>query len=81
MLEQITGSLVVVTGLGDIIDAAVVEISNDISLIDFKIKGVIRLIQINHNDCVIDGTIDGLESNDYELIVFENGDLTHNFEK
>ncbi|CAF0912518.1 unnamed protein product [Brachionus calyciflorus] len=75
ILEEITNSEVSLTGMGNMTDAAVVQLVNY-----SDIKGLIRLIQINENVCVIDGIIHGLDNGCYELVIFENGDLTHAFE-
>lgn len=39
-------------------------------------KGVVRMVQVDHELCVIDGTIDGLSPGPHGLHVHECGDLS-----
>lgn len=41
------------------------------------IQGVIRLVQINSELCVIDGTVDGLKPGQHGLFIHESGDLSN----
>ncbi len=43
------------------IDSAVAEISNEESSA-FNIKGVIRFVQLDEENCAIDGTVDGIKN-------------------
>lgn len=80
-LERITNTLVVLKGMGTVMDSAVAEIMSDENKPEHQIRGVIRFVQIDQDNCAIDGTIDGLEPGDHALNIFENGDLTKGFEK
>ena len=51
--------------------AAVAEMSGTIA------KGVVRMVQLNDDLCLFDGTIDGLDPGDHGLSVHELGDLTN----
>lgn len=41
-----------------------------------KAKGVVRLVQVDNEQCVIDGTIDGLSPGSHGLHVHECGDIS-----
>lgn len=41
------------------------------------INGVVRFVQINDNECVVDGTIDGLSPGKHGFHVYECGDLSN----
>lgn len=41
-----------------------------------NVNGVVRFIQINENECVIDGTIDGLSPGKHGIHIYECGDLS-----
>ena len=41
------------------------------------IQGVTRLVQLDEDQCVIEGTIDGLTPGSYRLAVHEYGDLSN----
>ena len=42
-----------------------------------KVEGVIRFVQVDNENCVIDGTIDGLRSNgEHALAIYECGDIS-----
>lgn len=45
------------------------------------IKGVVRFVQINENECVVDGTIDGLSPGNHGIHVYECGDLSNGCER
>lgn len=45
------------------------------------INGVIRFVQMNENECVIEGTIDGLSPGKHGIHVYECGDLSNGCEK
>ena len=51
--------------------AAVAEMSGRVA------KGVVRMVQLNQNTCLFDGTIDGLSPGDHGISVHELGDLTN----
>ena len=41
------------------------------------VMGVIRMVQATQNECVIDGTIDGLTPGNHGLHIHEFGDLSN----
>lgn len=41
------------------------------------INGIIRFVQINENECLVDGTIDGLTPGNHGIHVYECGDLSN----
>lgn len=41
-----------------------------------KAKGVVRLVQLDDEHCVIDGTIDGLVPGNHGLHIHECGDIS-----
>lgn len=43
-----------------------------------KIEGVVRFIQANEDECIVDGTIDGLTPGLHGLHVHELGDISDN---
>ncbi|GAB6031730.1 hypothetical protein CHUAL_009473 [Chamberlinius hualienensis] len=43
------------------------------------IVGVVRFIQMDHNKCIIDGTIDGLSPGEHGFHVYEYGDLSEGY--
>jgi len=45
------------------------------------INGVVRFVQINKNECVVDGTIDGLTPGKHGIHVYECGDLSDGCER
>lgn len=44
------------------------------------INGVVRFVQINENECLVDGTIDGLTPGNHGFHVYECGDLSNGCE-
>ena len=44
-------------------------------------QGVIRMVQINNNNCIFEGTIDGLTPGQYALAIHEAGDLSSGCER
>lgn len=46
-----------------------------------SINGVVRFVQINEDECVIDGTIDGLTPGNHGIHVYECGDLSNGCER
>ena len=40
-------------------------------------KGIVRLIQYDEDECIVEGTIDGLPPGSYQLAVHEYGDLSN----
>lgn len=41
------------------------------------INGVVRFVQINNNECIVDGTIDGLSPGKHGFHIYECGDLSN----
>lgn len=41
------------------------------------INGVVRFVQINNDECIVDGTIDGLSPGKHGIHVYECGDLSN----
>lgn len=60
--------------------AAVSIISNYDELIK-PIRGVVRFVQLDENNCAIDGTIDGIKTGLHSINVCEYGDLTKGCER
>lgn len=60
-----------VTHLG----AAVSMVAGSARLYD-SVKGVIRMVQVNEEICVLEGTIDGLQPGEHALRIHNNGDLS-----
>lgn len=46
-----------------------------------NIKGIVRFIQINENQCVVDGTIDGLTPGKHGIHIYECGDVSNGCER
>lgn len=82
-IETLTDSLAVLRGIGSVnnssdIDAAVAEINNDPNIKTIKpIIGVIRFVQLDTNNCLLDGTIDGLSPGQHAINICEYGDLSN----
>lgn len=74
LLEK-SGRKAVVKGFsGSVAAVAILEAGNR------DIQGVVRLMQIQPDLCVIDGTIDGLEPGKYRVTVHECGDISQGCE-
>ncbi len=39
-------------------------------------KGLIRMVQVSEDSCVMEGTVDGLQPGTHSLAIHENGDLS-----
>ena len=81
MLESTLGTPAVLKGMGSGIantnlDAAVCEISQDETL-PLDIKGVIRFVQLDQENCAIDGVVDGLQPGPHALSICEFGNLSN----
>ncbi|XP_076818053.1 copper chaperone for superoxide dismutase-like isoform X3 [Clavelina lepadiformis] len=73
-LIEDTGKRAVLMGYGSNVSsslgAAVAEISGN------NVNGVVRIVQLANNNCLIEGTIDGLTPGKHGLNVHEYGDLS-----
>jgi len=74
-LIESTGTRAALVGQGSIagngnIGAAVAMINND------DVKGVVRLVQLDNDLCLIEGTLDGLTPGKHGLKIHEYGDLS-----
>lgn len=56
--------------------AAVAMLGGDTGYSYGKVKGVVRLVQLDNEQCVIDGTIDGLTPGKHGLHIHECGDIS-----
>lgn len=66
-----TGKKVAVTGYaGSIAAVSIIEVSKR------NIQGVIRFVQATPQNCIIDGTVDGLHPGSYGIHIHECGDLS-----
>lgn len=75
-LIESTGTRAALVGQGSItgngiMGAAVAMINND------DVKGVVRLVQLDNEKCLIEGTLDGLTPGKHSLKVHEYGDLSN----
>ncbi len=80
-IERLSNTLAVLRGMGTINDSAVAEILSEENDSKHNVRGVIRLVQIDDQNCAIDGTIDGLGTGPHALICHEYGDLSNGFKK
>ncbi|XP_025410506.1 copper chaperone for superoxide dismutase isoform X3 [Sipha flava] len=60
--------------------AAVAMLCNSTGHSDSGINGVVRFIQLNENECLVDGTIDGLSPGKHGIHIYECGDLSNGCE-
>ena len=60
--------------------AAAVSIISDFENRPKPIRGVVRFVQIDENNCAIDGTIDGLSPGSHALNVCDYGDISRGCE-
>ena len=60
---------------GTHLGAAVAMVSGTVA------QGVIRLVQINNNNCIFEGTIDGLTPGQHAVAIHEAGDLSSGCER
>ncbi|XKL67413.1 hypothetical protein PGB90_002904 [Kerria lacca] len=74
------GHKVVIKGYGgieqDSLQAAVAIVGGECGYADTKLQGVVRFIQANESQCIIDGTVDGLSPGLHGLHVHELGDIS-----
>lgn len=80
LLIQLSKSNVEITGMGQKCDSAIVQLF-DYQNETIRKKGIIRIIQLDELNCLINGLVEDLEQDDYEMILFENGDLTNGLKK
>lgn len=74
-LLQATGRLVLFRGVGggssEIIESAAVAIFRG-----SEVQGLVRLVQVDEQYCVVEGTLDGLQTGPHQIRVLEYGDLS-----
>lgn len=61
--------------------AAVAMLDRSTGHSNLGINGVIRFVQINENECIVDGTLDGLSPGKHGIHVYECGDLSNGCKK
>lgn len=61
--------------------AAVAMLCKSTGHSESDINGVVRFVQLNENECLVDGTIDGLSPGKHGIHVYECGDLSNECEK
>lgn len=61
--------------------AAVAMLGGTTGFSNLGINGVVRFVQINEKECVVDGIIDGLTPGNHGFHVYECGDLSNGCEK
>lgn len=61
--------------------AAVAMLGGLTSYNDLSINGIIRFIQINENECIVDGIVDGLPPGKHGIHIYECGDLSNGCKK
>lgn len=61
--------------------AAVAMLGGSTGYSSLGINGVVRFVQINENECVVDGTIDGLSPGKHGLHIYECGNLSNGCER
>lgn len=78
-LLQATGRPVLFRGLGGsntstsgLTESAAVAIFSG-----SEVQGLVRLVQVDERQCVVEGTIDGLRTGPHLIRVLEFGDLSH----
>ncbi|XP_062616680.1 copper chaperone for superoxide dismutase-like [Saccostrea cucullata] len=75
-LIEKTGKKAVLQGYGSLnktpVESGVVQLNTG----DDRIQGVIRMVQSNSSNCIIDGTIDGLPHGKHRLFIHELGDIS-----
>lgn len=57
--------------------AAVAMLGGSTGYSKLGINGVVRFVQINNNECIVDGTIDGLSPGKHGIHIYECGDLSN----
>ncbi|XP_050430257.1 copper chaperone for superoxide dismutase [Adelges cooleyi] len=76
-----TGNKAVLKGYGSSshfnIGAAVAMLGGTTGHSVSDIKGVVRFVQLNEKQCIVDGTIDGLSPGKHGIHVYECGDLSN----
>merc|ERR1712025_753381 len=70
-----TGKLAVLVGSGNM-GAAVAMVGKEGDYFSSGPKGVVRLTQVDSEQCVIEGTIDGLSPGQHGLAIHEAGDVS-----
>lgn len=80
LLIQLSKSNVEITGMGQKCDSAIVQLFNYQNE-TIKKKGVIRIIQLDESNCLINGYVEDMEQGNYEIVLFENGDLSNGLKK
>ncbi|XP_050527845.1 copper chaperone for superoxide dismutase isoform X2 [Daktulosphaira vitifoliae] len=79
-----TGVKAVLKGYGSTtnanMDVAVAMLGGTTGYSDSNIKGIVRFIQINENQCIVDGTIDGLTPGKHGIHIYECGDVSNGCE-
>ncbi|KAG8236119.1 hypothetical protein J437_LFUL000482 [Ladona fulva] len=79
-LIEDTGRRAVLKGIGGFPKAVAVLGSRDemsVGYSDDLVFGVIRFIQVNQDECVIEGVVDGLSPGLHGLHIHESGDISH----
>jgi len=57
--------------------AAVAMLGGSTGYSKLGINGVVRFVQINNDECIVDGTIDGLSPGKHGIHIYECGDLSN----
>lgn len=57
--------------------AAVAMLGGSTGYSKLGVNGVVRFVQINNNECIVDGTIDGLSPGKHGFHIYECGDLSN----
>ena len=81
LLER-TGKLVVFRGIGSSNGKSTIGCSSEAAVAifqDVEVNGLVRLVQMDEQCCVVEGTIDGLGAGMYHLQVCEYGDLSQGY--
>lgn len=71
---QTTGRLVLFRGVGgpsEIMESAAVAIFRG-----SEVRGLVRLVQVDEQYCVVEGTLDGLQTGPHQIRVLEYGDIS-----
>ncbi|CAI6365935.1 unnamed protein product [Macrosiphum euphorbiae] len=77
-----TGIKAVLKGYGSAtldknLGAAVAMLGGSTGYSKLGINGVVRFVQINNDECIVDGTIDGLSPGKHGIHIYECGDLSN----
>uniref|UniRef100_A0A1B6D9K4 Extracellular superoxide dismutase [Cu-Zn] n=2 Tax=Clastoptera arizonana TaxID=38151 RepID=A0A1B6D9K4_9HEMI len=78
-----TGRRVVLKGYGyeSVQSSAVAMLGGNTGYSWGEAKGVVRLVQLDNDNCIVDGTIDGLKPGAHGLHIYECGDLSNGCDK